>query len=428
MPSLIRRSFGPKVRPSQGHHDNDDDATSNQLLVTTRQSKRFKDISGAIAGPRNSRSHHKNQVPVLAQAGRLGESAVSGAECHNDLVPNFRPARGLQNVIFRCGQTDDLIHRVEERQPTTATGRQCASNILSEQVLLYDAGLVIDLRSPPERDSKSATAWMSMAPGGTYEVQNHQFQIRKPRQERTCLRLTPLPAERFYHYIDTHWLDAQEKARTALFKLTGDVGALHQMRINAMNRRGLVGMYQAILEVGKSELCEALRAIALHLEYAYREEEEGIKKMMATMMNHHHLATSSRKKKLIVVHCVQGKDRTGILIMLLQSILKIGDVDILLDYALSDPTDKEATSAAVLQAQSGTPKVAWGSLDHSAFLGAPKSVMKQTLQYLRDRYGSVSPGYLDNIGFNAVWRKRLQLAVAAVTGDEDDEIVLNQDL
>ena len=42
---------------------------------------------------------------------------------------------------------------------------------------------------------------------------------------------------------------------------------------------------------------------------------------------------------------------------------------------------------------------------------APRSAMKQTLKYLQERYGSVSPGYLQSIGFDDSWRIRLVTAL-----------------
>eukprot|EP00549_Striatella_unipunctata_P026217 CAMPEP_0118697516 /NCGR_PEP_ID=MMETSP0800-20121206/14569_1 /TAXON_ID=210618 ORGANISM="Striatella unipunctata, Strain CCMP2910" /NCGR_SAMPLE_ID=MMETSP0800 /ASSEMBLY_ACC=CAM_ASM_000638 /LENGTH=40 /DNA_ID= /DNA_START= /DNA_END= /DNA_ORIENTATION= len=33
--------------------------------------------------------------------------------------------------------------------------------------------------------------------------------------------------------------------------------------------------------------------------------------------------------------------------------------------------------------------------------------MIDTLKFVRKKYGSVSPGYLDDISFDASWRKRL---------------------
>ena len=69
--------------------------------------------------------------------------------------------------------------------------------------------------------------------------------------------------------------------------------------MKALNDRGLFGLNQIILETGKEQLCKALQLITMYLE--------------------------RYPKNNIVIHCVQGKDRTGMLVMLLQSILGYSD-------------------------------------------------------------------------------------------------------
>jgi hypothetical protein len=98
--------------------------------------------------------------------------------------------------------------------------------------------------------------------------------------------------------------------------------------------------------------------------------------------------------------------------MLLQSLMGVSDEEIIDDYHRSDWTMRAAPSpaAAANSAAYGTP-AAWapvrGRLDKSIFSGASRQDMVDTLRFVRGRYGSVVPGYLDAIGFDESWRARL---------------------
>jgi hypothetical protein len=268
---------------------------------------------------------------------------------------------------------------------------------VAEEVLLYHTGLLIDLRSPSERSSRRSEAWMSLAAGGAFEVQTNKFEIREPRQERTALRLEPLLPERFFQFAETNWLNPQQKAQMSFFKLV-DGAALDQMRMDILNERGLLGMYEAILETGKAEFAEALKAITHHLEYVYDcgEEQRSSTKR------------KNQKKKPVVINCVQGKDRTGLLVMLCQCIVNVSDEDIVEDYSLSGP---QGETSNILTTKTG------GGLDRSKFNGAPKHVMEGTLEYIRNKYGSVCPGYLDSIGFDRLWQSRLNGVITTAEPD-----------
>lgn len=92
----------------------------------------------------------------------------------------------------------------------------------------------------------------------------------------------------------------------------------------------------------------------------------------------------------VVVHCVAGKDRTGIVCALTLSALGVSDADIAADYALS--TEASARFSAWLVAS--TPEAA----DPPApFLASPTEVMPLFLDELRARHGSVE-GYLRHAG------------------------------
>ena len=87
------------------------------------------------------------------------------------------------------------------------------------------------------------------------------------------------------------------------------------------------------------------------------------------------------------------------LAMLLQSMLGISDEEIIEDYFKSNQMNKGSAATDGIRKK--------GRLDRRAFSGTSREAMQATLHFLRSKYGSISPGYLDDIGFGPEWRQRL---------------------
>jgi hypothetical protein len=127
------------------------------------------------------------------------------------------------------------------------------------------------------------------------------------------------------------------------------------------------------------------------------------------------------------------------LAMLLQSLLGVSDDEIIDDYHKSNDSflhqrksksttegDESSSSAAAATVATTTTTTTSaknqsisstkGRLDRNIFSGTNPEAMATTLQFLRQKYGSVSPGYLDDIGFDDSWRRRL-ISVLATTSD-----------
>ncbi|GAA4575699.1 tyrosine-protein phosphatase [Micromonospora coerulea] len=92
----------------------------------------------------------------------------------------------------------------------------------------------------------------------------------------------------------------------------------------------------------------------------------------------------------VVVHCVAGKDRTGIVCALTLAVLGVADADIAADYALSTEASARfsAWAAAITPAAEQLPP---------PFLASPTEAMTLFLAELREGYGSVE-GYLRHAG------------------------------
>jgi len=291
------------------------------------------------------------------------------------VIENFRPVSGTTR-IYRCAKTEPLANIIAE-EPSSQP----------EIILSTQTGLIVDLRSPIERDETKTQQWMArfafQATEGTDtsltppllldENDNYNDNDNLTKQKRV-LRLDVQPRDKVIRYLDDTWLTPSEKALSKMY-FVFDAGRLHSLRMDVLNQRGLAGLNEAILQVGKSDLCVALREITRHLE----TQDSGV-----------------------AFHCVKGKDRTGVMAMLLQSILGATDGEIIDEYhrsdaAMRDPKEIRTGDNRVLEK---------GNFCKNRFAGAPREAMVDTLVFIRQKYGSVCPGYLDSIGFDAVWRKR----------------------
>lgn len=254
-----------------------------------------------------------------------------------------------------------------------------------EAIVLHQAGLILDLRSASERKEDLASTWMNLVGVTAADLvpgQQILSDTASTDQRRVVFRVDVLSPTRFFAYATKHWLNPTDKMFAGVYRCF-DPNKLHELQIEALNNRGLAGLNEAILETGKAELCLALQQITLHLEQQHSP---------------------------IVFHCVKGKDRTGMLSMLCQSILGLSDEDIIDDYFKSDVMRKEDTTLAAAVAETRQRPPPRGKVNQRVMAGAPRHAMRETLIFIRGMYGSVAPGYLDAIGFDTSWRLRFHEA------------------
>ena len=174
-----------------------------------------------------------------------------------------------------------------------------------------------------------------------------------------------------FQYIDTHWLAGS-------FDSNGDYSAAMNHRMKAIQQHGgLSGLFQAILQANHETFGDILKLITVNLE----------------------------QNGTVIVNCTQGKDRTGLVIMLLQSVANVDDEDIVADFCESRKFDQSRRGSAAMEAAAEKFK-----MDVSILSGAPPEVMEETLSFLSKTHGSVHK-FLDEIGYDASWRKRLRTAL-----------------
>lgn len=101
----------------------------------------------------------------------------------------------------------------------------------------------------------------------------------------------------------------------------------------------------------------------------------------------------------MLVHCTQGKDRTGIIVALVLMVLGVSVEAIDYDYRLSDEAlapEREARLREIREI---------GLTDD--FGSTAEGLIEDTAQHLETEYGGVD-AYLDGIGFDRQRRDRLR--------------------
>jgi protein-tyrosine phosphatase len=137
---------------------------------------------------------------------------------------------------------------------------------------------------------------------------------------------------------------------------------------NVMQPRGLIGLAEDSITACGPEIAEALRAFNVPTNYG------------------------------ILVHCTQGKDRTGLIILIILLLLDVPMKAITADYVKSEPEllpereerMKEITSIGLTE----------------DFAGCPKDWCEKTGEFLEEKFGGVKM-YCDGIGFGESEQRQL---------------------
>ena len=114
---------------------------------------------------------------------------------------------------------------------------------------------------------------------------------------------------------------------------------------------------------------------------------------------------ADRREGAVLIHCAQGKDRTGVLAALLQHAAGDDPKQIVESYAASEALlrafddDARPTGASVQQP-------AKAGVDWSALRGSPPEQIEKTFEWVRRTHGSID-GFLASVGCEDRWRQIL---------------------
>jgi len=193
-------------------------------------------------------------------------------------------------------------------------------------------------------------------------------------------RLSLLDRKRFYRAL----LGKLPKlvVAKALFISIYDGQASKDLFLDEINKGGLELLYEIILETSQPEILETLKLIT----------------------------TTAETGNGVLFYCKAGKDRTGLLAMLILGLLGATESEIVADFTKSDKHQQVA-----LGGMEKRPELK--RLKREIFARAPPEAMRHTLRWLHERYQSSGRdsfvAYCNEIGFNPTWQKRLTLALKA---------------
>jgi protein tyrosine/serine phosphatase len=146
-----------------------------------------------------------------------------------------------------------------------------------------------------------------------------------------------------------------------------------------INRGGLALVYEILLDTAAADIHRALEVITI--------------------------AAESRIPQLIF--CKLGKDRTGLMSALILAVCGASQEEIVADYTKSDGVNQIALGGLEkLRDVQG--------MNQELFASAPPEAMRTTLDYITQRWGGLDQ-YMDSIGFNADYRRRLAKALSPDT-------------
>lgn len=157
----------------------------------------------------------------------------------------------------------------------------------------------------------------------------------------------------------------------ALFKGKNDAAA-HVVDA-VLNKQGLRGQYEDMIEHSQKRFLDVLELIA---------------------------SSKDKCDGPIAVHCEHGKDRTGIVILLVYACLGVSEDDIIADYALSYQGLKDMREKMRKEMMEDIGL-------NEEFIQSPPDVMRDTISHLKEKFGGIL-GYLTKIGFDDKKQQKLR--------------------
>ena len=257
-----------------------------QILLELRSSSTRRSTFTSSSSSSSSYSQKMTTKTAISATKENGNDKIISS-----VIKNFRQVTGFK-LLYRCASTDglgDLLYLDDNDYKTSSP----------EYKILHDIGLILDLRSPSERNEKKAREWMSIAPGGEFTITTFDRNQRRSsvlnmdhNSKRNVLRIDVLSPSRLFEYLSQNWITTPQQKVQYMFNVAFDSNKLHEMRMDILNERGLRGLYEAILETSQDELFVSLKNIVEYLESCVVDDEN-----------------RACKGKGVVFHCVQGKDR-----------------------------------------------------------------------------------------------------------------------
>lgn len=112
----------------------------------------------------------------------------------------------------------------------------------------------------------------------------------------------------------------------------------------------------------------------------------------------------------ILIHCTQGKDRTGMLVSLLMQTCQVNDEVIVSDYCKSE-LELEKMRLDPIYMKRNFAKAANLGLDMTSWMLSPAEAIEDTIKWVKTEFGGY-PNYMQWIGFNLGMQAKLKSIIS----------------
>lgn len=302
------------------------------------------------------------------------------------------PTREILDGLKSVKNIRDLSEACGGIRPGVIFRSSCPVAAVPEDVQVFKEKLhiqsMIDLRSDYERQHdvplRNGLLTQSILVKGTRSRSDIKMQVDELSKSRASSEaegepcrinlLSFLERDRYYRSMLTR-LPYQTSANILFWGLFNQSHA-KTLAIREINRAGLPGLYETILDTAGPEIKKALEVVI----------------------------EAGEEDRPVLFFCKVGKDRTGILASLILICCNATEEEIVSDYARSDGVDQIALGDMEKDKE-------LSELDTAMFSRAPAEAMGQTLRYFQTRYGGMR-NYLLSIGVTQEMQDRLARSLA----------------
>ncbi|KAJ7058152.1 protein-tyrosine phosphatase-like protein [Mycena amicta] len=247
---------------------------------------------------------------------------------------------------------------------------QTTSSVLLQEKMLYRSGRLDDASDDDRRKLVEVYGLQTVVDLRTKSEHIKQAQTREKRPTPWKTVYIHLVSRRFEMNMlrQLRWWQIIQFLLLMLLRFR--IAAIRILGRNVLKPKGLIGLSKDTLEFCQPEIRAALD-VFVSPEHTYP----------------------------VLVHCTQGKDRSGLVVMLILFILRVPLQLVKAEYAMSDK-GLAPVRAAMIQ------EVEEIGMDE-AYTRAPEEVVQAVWDCLEEDYGGVD-AYLDLIGFDGERRRTLR--------------------
>ncbi|KAJ7160906.1 protein-tyrosine phosphatase-like protein [Mycena filopes] len=218
--------------------------------------------------------------------------------------------------------------------------------------------------------------------GTVIDLRTKSEHIKQAEDRRLSARTTPTPDELPWDVVNINFIGTKFNLNVlkqlkwwqliwfmALMICRRRMDAIRILGRNVLGPKGLVGLSKDSLRFCQAEICQALEVFADPKSYP------------------------------VLVHCTQGKDRSGLVVMLVLFAVGVPLEQVKADYALSNEGLAPVRQSMIKEVE----EMGMGA----EYTMAPPEVVQAVWNFLLEEYGGVD-GYLDVIGFGEEKRHTLR--------------------